>query len=93
MNDPYPTNAQLEAEAEADRLLGEQAYATARFRDIIRQAIADISRLYFPLGSPSADFDLDDMTGTMADFLLAPRDPQRLQDAANDSARDLLDAA
>jgi hypothetical protein len=92
MNDPYPTNAQLYAEADANRLLAEQAAATAAFRHIVRAAIAAIDALHFPLGSPAAGFEIDDITGTMMDFL-APTDPQYLQDVANDRALDAQEAA
>ncbi len=86
MNDPYPTNAQLAAEAEADKMLAEQAEDTVAFGNIIRHAIAEITKLYFPLGSPAAGYDLDDIYAAMFDWL-KPRDPEALARHADDIAR------
>jgi hypothetical protein len=90
VNNPYPTTAELRAESIAGRLLVEQAAATERFHVIIRHAIAGISDLRFPLGSPAPGYDLDDITGAMFDWL-APRDAQQLEDQADDAALDLLE--
>jgi hypothetical protein len=86
MNDPYPTNAQLEAEAEADQMLAEQAADTAAFGNLIRHVIAETKKLYFPLGSPAAGWDLDDITGAMRDWL-KPRDAYALEREADDIVR------
>ena len=85
MNNPYPSNAQLEAEAEADTMLADQAADTAKFGVLIRHVIAETRKLYFPLGSPAAGYDLDDIYGYLQDWL-KPRDERNLEDAANDIA-------
>ncbi|MGD0110059.1 MAG: hypothetical protein ABSC06_39500 [Rhodopila sp.] len=87
MNNPDPTHAQLRAEAAADRLLAEQSAVTAVFSAAIRTAIAAIEALEFPLGCPSAGFDLEDITATMSDFLIL-RDPRRLEYEADAAIRE-----
>lgn len=87
MNDPYPTNAQLEAEAEADTMLAEQVAGTAAFAIIVRHAVAEILKLHLPLGSPAAGYDLDDITGAMLDWL-TPRDERSLEREADEIVRE-----
>ena len=91
MNDPYPSAAQLRAEARANRLLGDQEASTVRFHALVRRMIAAIAALDFPLGSPSKHFDMVDILGTMQDWL-EPRDPQALEDAAADAGRDMVES-
>jgi hypothetical protein len=87
-NNPYPSAATLRYERQADRLLAEQAKATSEFCVIVRHALAGISQLYFPLGSPASGFDVDEITDTLFDVLI-PRTSQDLDDAAADLAREM----
>lgn len=57
-------------EAETDRLLTEQAEATAELHAIIRTAIAGASKIVFPLGSPCLHFDIEDFGPTLGDWLV-----------------------
>ncbi len=81
---PYPSRAQLRAEAVADRLLATQAASTATFQAIVLAAGTAIAALEFPLGCPADGYDLDDVTGTLADWAAQP-DARRLQDRAADA--------
>jgi hypothetical protein len=81
---PYPTRAELRREATGDALLAAQASATDAFRAIVATASAAIALLDFPLGCPAAGYDMDDVTGILADWL-APSDARRLRDLAADA--------
>ena len=85
VNNPNPTRRQLRAEAAADRLLGEQAAAAATFHALIKTALDGINRLDFPLGSPTLEYDLDEVTGSLAAWL-TPQETQFLEEMAEDAA-------
>jgi hypothetical protein len=67
VNNPYPTTAQLRAEAVSGRLLAEQAASTATFRAIVQTALDGIGKLIFPLGSPTLEYDVADVTSHLTD--------------------------
>jgi hypothetical protein len=87
MNDPYPTRAQLRTEADASRAMAEQSAATEAYHKLVARFLHDFNRLNFPLGSPSAHYDMDDIMDTLTDTL-KPRDAQRLEQAAMDLAKE-----
>lgn len=88
MNNPYPSRAQLHAEATADRLLAEQAGATLAFHAIVLGAKIRIGTLHFPLGCPVRGYDIEDITGLLDEWL-EPRDPRLLEQLADDAACEL----
>jgi hypothetical protein len=67
VNNPYPTTAQLRAEAVSGRLLAEQAASTALFRAMVQTALDGINRLDFPLGSPTLEYDVAGVTSHLTD--------------------------
>ena len=81
---PYPSRAELRREAGADRLLAAQAVASESFRAIVAAAAAAIAALDFPLGCPAVGYDMEDVSGTLADWL-APADARRLRDLADEA--------
>jgi hypothetical protein len=85
VNNPYPTTAQLRAEAVSGRLLAEQAASTALFRAIVQTARDGINRLDFPLGSPTLEYDVAGVTSFLTGRL-TPRDEQYLEEMAGDRA-------
>jgi hypothetical protein len=92
VNNPYPSRAQLRTEATADRLLAEQEAATATFRAIVLTARTCIDKLHFPLGCPVRGYDVEDIIGLLDEWQ-EPRDARLLEDLANDTARELAEAA
>ena len=85
MNNPDPTKAQLRTEAGADRLLAEQTAATAAFKTALDTFAAAFDAMRFPLGSPVAGYDVQDINGVIADWMTLRHD---CVDAANDAARE-----
>ena len=81
---PYPTRAELRREAAADILFDAQATATDAFHAIVATARTAIAALEFPLGCPAAGYDMEDVTGTLADWM-QPAEPLRLHDLARDA--------
>ena len=81
---PYPTRAELRREAAADALFATQVESTDAFRAIVATAAAAIAALDFPLGCPAAGYDMEDVTGTLADWM-QPAEPLRLHDLARDA--------
>lgn len=89
MNNPSPSLSQLIAEAEADRLLAEQRKATEAYAKLVARFQHDFNRLHFPLGSPSKHYDEKDIEDFLTDTL-TPKDPERLEQAAMDSAKETV---
>jgi hypothetical protein len=89
MNNPWPTRAQQRHDTATSRLLCEQAEAETAFRAIIRTALAAVQPLHFPLGGPAPGYDIEDVTGSMADWLL-PHSHQEMADRAIAAASDAL---
>ena len=81
---PYPTRAELRREAAADILFDAQATATDAFHAIVATARTAIAALEFTLGCPAAGYDMDDVTGILADWLV-PAEPLRMRDLARDA--------
>lgn len=69
----------------ADDFLSAHAADTAAFQAIIHTALAGIRALAFPLGGPSAGYDVLDITATMKEWL-TPRSSIVLAQAAEDAA-------
>jgi hypothetical protein len=92
MNNPWPSREQLRCEAIASRLLGEQLEAEMAFRAIVQTALTAIKALDFPLACPAPGYDLDDITGALADWL-NPEDQAVLNSLAFHAANDILDEA
>lgn len=84
---PYPSRAELRREYAIDALLADQAAATEAFHAIVATAAAGIAALEFPLGCPAAGYDMDDVTGILADWL-TPAKPLRMYDLARDAYAD-----
>ncbi len=85
MNNPYPSRSQLRVESSIDRLLAEQDTATRAFQQIVTDFTTAFHRLHFPLASPAQGYDLDDVSSTLADWLL-PYDQRYLEQQAADIA-------
>jgi hypothetical protein len=89
-NNPHPTRAALATEASADALLASHARAVAAFQALVRDAIAKVRAIEFPLGSPASGYDVDDIESFLGDWLIAPR--QELTEAlALDVAREAVE--
>lgn len=89
MNNPFPSQTQLRAEAAVARLLAQQAADTATFQRIVATATAAIAALHLPLGSPAHNYDLAEIIGTLNDWLV-PRDEIQLEEYAEDAVLTLL---
>jgi hypothetical protein len=76
----YPAN-RARIEYAAGDLLDVQAAQTAAFHTIVTSARIAIAALEFPLGSPSAHYDISDIDGTLGDWLITPNEG-RLEEAA-----------
>jgi hypothetical protein len=86
---PWPTRPQQRHWRETNRLLDEQAESDTAFRAIVGTALTAIKRLEFPLGCPAPGYDMQDVTSTLADWLM-PIDDQALADLATDAASDRM---
>lgn len=89
MNHPFPSVLQLRTETAIERLLDEQASDTAIFLAAVQHVKTVIAGLRFPLGSPAHRYDLADITAALSDWQIA-RDPDQLQDYAEDAVLTLL---
>lgn len=89
MNHPFPSLLQCRSETAIARLLDEQASDTTLFLAIIRQTQTLIAELRFPLGSPACGYDLCAITAALSDWQI-PRDPDQLQEYAEDAVLTLL---
>lgn len=90
MNHPFPSVLQLRTETAIERLLDEQASDTAIFLAAVQHVKTVIAGLRFPLGSPAHRYDLCAITATLADWQIA-RDPDHLQEYAEDAVAQMLD--
>jgi hypothetical protein len=81
MNDPYPSDAIIRAEAAADLLIIEHDHAVQLFRDATIKYAAAISGLVYPLGSPCRDYEPVDIDTMLLEWLIPP-DPRKTEDEA-----------
>ena len=64
----YPTTAQLQAEADTDRLVAHQCAAASRLTEILAVAVAQVRTIDFPLGMPAQGYDPDDILALLRDM-------------------------
>jgi len=64
----YPTTAQLQAEADTDRLVAAQCAAADRLAEILTAARIQMGALDFPLGEPAQGYDPDDILALLRDM-------------------------
>jgi hypothetical protein len=81
MNDPYPSEAILRAEAAADLLVIEHDRNVQLFRDATIKYAATIAPLIYPLGSPCRDYEPADIDTTLLEWLIQP-DPRKTEGEA-----------
>jgi hypothetical protein len=74
VTDTFPAVLQCRAESTVEKLLADQAAATAAFVAIVKTAQAGIAALKFPLGSPARIFELTEITDCLSDWQDARRD-------------------
>jgi len=64
----YPTTAQLQAEADTDRLVAAQCAAADRLAEILTAARIQMGALDFPLGEPAQGYEAQDIVQMLRDM-------------------------
>ena len=68
MTNPYPSKSALRIEADARRLLAQQAATAGVFHAALKTFTEIFTALHFPEGSPVAGMDLEDIENVLADL-------------------------
>jgi hypothetical protein len=90
MNNPFPTDLQLRAEAAVDRMLAQQEAASGSFRSAATAFLLFLRDQHFPLGSPVQGWGLDDIEAALGDWAHNVRDELTLQEIAEDIVQERL---